>query len=196
MANKTHKQKSQNRKWYHRHREEQILKMKAYRQATKDIVYEFYGGYVCKCCGITEPSMLGLDHINNDGAEHRRQIGNRGGMGLYLWIIDNDFPPMFQVYCFNCNQSKRINGGVCSHQKDITMGHSFEQSGPGDTIMNMHRPEGHAHLDQKLDKGMRSPILSQLPMDAGLVSPETSAQTGSGHGDSGYSGSGSGYGTR
>jgi len=56
--------------------------------------------------------------------------------------------------------------------------------------MNMHRPEGHAHLDQKLDKGMRSPILGQLPMDAGLVSPETSEQSGSGHGDSGYTGQG------
>jgi hypothetical protein len=68
------------------------------------------------------------------------------------------------------------------------MGHSFEQAGPGDSIRNMHRPEGHAHLDQKLDKGMRSPMLSQLPGGAGLESPETSEQSGSGHGDSGYTG--------
>lgn len=70
------------------------------------------------------------------------------------------------------------------------MGHSFEQSGPGDTIMNMSRPEGHAHLDQKFDKGNRSPWIGQLPMDAGLNSPETSSQSGSGHMDSGYSGGG------
>lgn len=70
------------------------------------------------------------------------------------------------------------------------MSHSFEQSGPGDTIMNLRRPEGHAHLDQKLDKGMRSPMLAQLPMEAGLASPATSSQDGSGHGDSGYSGGG------
>jgi hypothetical protein len=70
------------------------------------------------------------------------------------------------------------------------MGFSFEQSGPGDSIMNMRRPDGHAHLDQKLDKGMRSPYLSQFPAGAGLVSPEEPSQGGSGHGDSGYSGGG------
>lgn len=68
------------------------------------------------------------------------------------------------------------------------MGFSFEQSGPGDTIMNLHRPDGHAQLDQKLDKGMRTPWLSQFPQDAGLVSPEESSQGGSGHMDSGYTG--------
>lgn len=71
------------------------------------------------------------------------------------------------------------------------MGFSFEQSGPGDTIMNLKRPDGHAHLDQKLDKGMRTPYLSQFPQEAGLASPEESSQGGSGHMDSGYSGSGS-----
>jgi len=70
------------------------------------------------------------------------------------------------------------------------MSHSFEQSGPGDTIMNMTRPEGHAHLDQKIDKGGRSPWIGKLPGGAGLESPAESAQGGSGHGDSGYSGGG------
>ena len=71
------------------------------------------------------------------------------------------------------------------------MGHSFEQSGPGDTIINMTRPDGHAHLDEKYDKGNRTPWLSTIShQDAGLVSPETSAQSGSGHMDSGYSGVG------
>lgn len=70
------------------------------------------------------------------------------------------------------------------------MGHDFEQSGPGDSIIEMHRPDGHAHMDQKLDKGMRTPWLSQLSQEAGLESPSVSGQGGSGHGDSGYSGGG------
>lgn len=70
------------------------------------------------------------------------------------------------------------------------MGFSFEQSGPGDTIMDLTRPEGHANLDQKLDKGMRTPWLSKLPSGAGLESPEVGPEGGSGHGDSGYSGGG------
>lgn len=56
--------------------------------------------------------------------------------------------------------------------------------------MNMTRPSGHAHLDEKFDKGNRSPWIGQLPMDAGLASPETSPESGSGHMDSGYSGGG------
>lgn len=70
------------------------------------------------------------------------------------------------------------------------MGHSFEKSQPGHQIHEMHRPDGHAHLDQKYDKGMRSPMIGQLPMEAGLESPATSAESGSGHDDHGYSGGG------
>lgn len=70
------------------------------------------------------------------------------------------------------------------------MPHSFEQSGPGDMIMNLSRPDGHAHLDEKHDKAGRTPWLGQLPQEAGLESPEVSSQGGSGHMDSGYSGGG------
>lgn len=66
------------------------------------------------------------------------------------------------------------------------MGHSFEKPQPGHQIHEMHRPDGHAHLDQKYDKGMRSPMIGQLPMEAGLETPGTTEQGGSGHGDSGY----------
>jgi hypothetical protein len=52
------------------------------------------------------------------------------------------------------------------------MSHSFEKSRPDHEVHEMHRPEGHGHMDQKLQKGMRSPMLSQLPMESGLESPE------------------------
>lgn len=67
------------------------------------------------------------------------------------------------------------------------MGHSFEQSRPDHQIMEKSIPSGHAHLDQKYDKGMRSPMVSQLPMDAGLVPPGNApGLNGGGHGDSEY----------
>ena len=28
-------------------------------------------GRACSCCGETEPAFLTIDHVNNDGAEHR-----------------------------------------------------------------------------------------------------------------------------
>ena len=51
--------------------------------------------------------------INGGGNEHRRRdkITN-----LYLWAIQNNFPSIFQVLCFNCNHGKQLNGGVCPHK--------------------------------------------------------------------------------
>lgn len=68
------------------------------------------------------------------------------------------------------------------------MSNTFESSRPEHKLMEMTRPEAHAHLDQKFDKGMRSPWLSKLPSGAGLESPSTSDQGGSGFNDHGYTG--------
>jgi hypothetical protein len=58
-----------------------------------------------------------MDHVENDGAAHRRQIGD-GSDALILWLKKNGFPAGFQVLCANCNHGKRVNGGVCPH-KDL-----------------------------------------------------------------------------
>lgn len=81
----------------------------------RDIVYNHYGGYKCKCCGETEPRFLSLDHTNNNGAQHRREIGNQLP-NMYRWIITNNFPPTFQILCLNCNIGKFRNGGTCPHE--------------------------------------------------------------------------------
>lgn len=71
-----------------------------------------YGGYRCSWCGIDEPMVLCIDHVENNGREHRRQIGSLGGHKLYKWLRDNDYPPGFQVLCMNCNHGKYRNKGV------------------------------------------------------------------------------------
>lgn len=40
----------------------------------------------------------------------------------------------------------------------------FEQSHPHHMVHELHRPHGHGYLDQKYDKGNRSPIASSVPM--------------------------------
>lgn len=86
----------------------------------KDTVYNAYGGYKCACCGETEPMFLTVDHVNNDGAQHRRDVNNGikrgGGKKIYSWIIANNFPPDFQILCMQCNWGKARNGGVCPHK--------------------------------------------------------------------------------
>lgn len=75
-----------------------------------------YGGYVCACCGETEPLFLTIDHVSNNGKEHRKTFRNSGD-GLYKWLRKNAYPPGFQVLCMNCNHGKHRNKGVCPHQE-------------------------------------------------------------------------------
>lgn len=61
----------------------------------------------CACCGENDFGFLTLDHINNDGAEWRRQNKSaRSGFALYSWLKRNGFPGGLQVLCWNCNSAR------------------------------------------------------------------------------------------
>ena len=59
-------------------------------------------------CLVMDIDMLCLDHINNNGKEHRKSLGARGGQIIYGWILKNNFPEGFQVLCHNHNFKKEI----------------------------------------------------------------------------------------
>jgi hypothetical protein len=83
-------------------------------------VYEALGGARCACCGETTIEFLTIDHVNGDGAKHRRRLkesGGYGGLSLYRSIKRAGFPPDFQVLCYNCNVGRHRNGGVCPHRR-------------------------------------------------------------------------------
>lgn len=113
IRNKTNYQKNnvQRRTWQRDH-----------NAKIKQQVYDAYGN-VCACCGEDNPFFLSIDHVNNDGADHRRSLGAdptsgviRGvGMQLYYEIIREDFSERFQILCYNCNCGKARNGGICPH---------------------------------------------------------------------------------
>lgn len=90
----------------------------------KEIVYQHYGNK-CACCGESIKSFLQIDHINNDGSIQRKKLGR--GEVWYKWIIRNNFPNDLQILCANCNQSKRMNNGVCEH---VTMLSRLKQGQP------------------------------------------------------------------
>lgn len=104
---------------YYRHRDAYRRKHKEWQQRQRDRVFEAYGGYKCACCGETERMFLTIDHINGGGTRHRKELKG-GGMWVYRWIENNDFPEGFQVLCMNCNFAKgqnfRRNGvNTCPH---------------------------------------------------------------------------------
>ena len=79
------------------------------------ILFHYSGGDPkCACCGEKNAVILCLDHINNDGAKDRKMRG--GQPGVMRWIIDNNFPPEFQILCFNCNFAK-YRLGKCPHNQ-------------------------------------------------------------------------------
>ena len=77
-----------------------IIKQKA-RLQRKLSIQQHYGGK-CKRCGETNPDLLCLDHIDNNGTEHRRQIG--GSSKMYAFVIKNNFPKNFRLLCWKCNR--------------------------------------------------------------------------------------------
>lgn len=85
----------------------------AMRKRNKEQAYEAYGNQ-CACCGESEVLFLTLDHVDNDGGEHRKQI--RSTDRLYVWARKNGYPPNLQLLCWNCNLGKYRNGGACPHQ--------------------------------------------------------------------------------
>lgn len=73
-----------------------------------------YGGR-CANCHETEPNFLELDHVNNDGAAHRRELG--GKQGVDRWAIKNGFPDRLQLLCANCHEAKTRTGD-CTYRKN------------------------------------------------------------------------------
>lgn len=84
-------------------------KVSSYNYDIKRIVFNHYGN---KCIQCTENRLpcLELDHINNDGADHRESLGlhrhNGGGTKFYRKLINTGFPEDLQILCANCHALK------------------------------------------------------------------------------------------
>jgi hypothetical protein len=69
---------------------------------------EHYGGK-CVFCGNSNPRHLTFDHINNDGATHRKDISTSI---MALWLKRNGYPDNIQLLCWNHNLEKSIYGDM------------------------------------------------------------------------------------
>lgn len=84
-------------------------KDKAYRLQLRKEAIEAYGGF-CVNCGESRLELLTLDHVNDDGAAHRRETKTKGGWNFYRVMRAQGWPPGLQVLCYNCNCSKQFAG--------------------------------------------------------------------------------------
>lgn len=84
--------------------------------------FEAYGRY-CQCCGEAWDGFLTLEHLKQDGAEHRRRLASpeskSGRVGTYTILLDlrrRGWPKdEATTMCQNCNGA-RYYRGVCIHE--------------------------------------------------------------------------------
>lgn len=103
-----------------KNRAKNSLRFRGYAAKEKVMVFQAYGGVVCRCCGENEIKFLSLDHVFNDGyAERDKSNRRKGGVPLYRRLRKLGYPDKhrYQVLCMNCNFGKKINKGTCPHDK-------------------------------------------------------------------------------
>lgn len=95
-----------------KNRRRTITNYAARRRRYKVIEHYSNGTMQCACCGESIYEFLTIDHIDNNGSQHRKEIGRSD---ITSWIFENDFPPGFQILCWNCNCAKGIHDS-CPHE--------------------------------------------------------------------------------
>ena len=117
------------KKYRQEHREEVLKKARVYRKANRERlnakerersrkkrpklkleVLAYYGLGVCQCviCGESRVDCLSIDHIANNGQEHRRTLTSRyKGSHFYKYLKDNGYPDGYQTLCMNCQWVKK-----------------------------------------------------------------------------------------
>ena len=97
-------------------RPEAIEYQKEYSKKIRIEVLTHYGNGELRCVnpnclvsgGCTDIRALQLDHINGGGCKHRREIRGSGGINLYRWLQENNYPEGYQTLCANCNWIKKV----------------------------------------------------------------------------------------
>lgn len=90
------------------------------RARLKQEMVEAYGGK-CSCCGEMAIEFLTLEHREQDGAEHRRQLAKKNGVKRVrcdmIWreARRQGYPDCYTVLCMNCNFALGMFG-YCPHQ--------------------------------------------------------------------------------
>ena len=72
--------------------------------------YGFEGALQCSYpdCTVTDPAMLTLDHVNNDGAEDRLRGRKWTGVPLYGVLKRDNYPSGFATLCCNHQNKKEL----------------------------------------------------------------------------------------
>jgi len=97
---------------------------KSYSKYKKSIKLKCLKHYGEKCamCGEGDCDVLTLDHVNNDGAKHRRKT-RKSGSAFYLMLQQKGFPdnPPLQTLCANCQWRKNARRPVNVYRDNLSL---------------------------------------------------------------------------
>ena len=77
---------------------------RAWRERLKRTVISHYSpNLVCQWpgCECTDLRALSVDHIDGNGATHRREMNLKGGIVFYRYLVKANFPEGYQILCMN-----------------------------------------------------------------------------------------------
>lgn len=96
--------------WKVKNREKYLNYHKDYHQKFKIKLLTHYGFGVCACviCGENRLACLSIDHIEGNGAKHRKEL-RKQRQSFYYWLKREEYPKGFQTLCMNCQFIKRAN---------------------------------------------------------------------------------------
>jgi len=127
-------------------------------------------GWQCACCGEKNVLFLTLDHVKNDGAQHREENNYQCQQVLYAARREGWPKDKYQVLCYNCNCVKGFFG-ICPHQQNITPEQSvLNLLATFEGVGNEHVPKNTSNIADARKSRMDKLIAS------GYTGPKTSAQ--------------------
>jgi len=105
-----------NKEWIANNRERYNASKYIYREKLKIETLMHYGNgtIACNYCGFSNIDALCLDHINDNGAQHRKELNiscrgsERAGSSIYEKLRKIGYPIGLQILCANCNMIKEL----------------------------------------------------------------------------------------
>jgi hypothetical protein len=106
------------------------------------MVLRHYGGNhpACVCCGCDDLPRLVMDHRHGGGNVHRDAIG-RSGSSFTRWLIDQGYPPGYDILCERCNTAKG-DGDACMLDHTTDNHETNQEDTPKETPTRLVRKGG------------------------------------------------------